>query len=191
MDIQRPATNKRRNRNIALIASAAAGFILLTFLAISFAGRPPGVDRDIVFDGEVTRGEFIHEITAAGNFYAPEIRSVTNQSEGVVEVIHVLAGEVVKPDDVLMQRAISWKYQRDIVRATPAPKKRIEVRFEDFVLNQDAVLAQLHSFLGMPMAKIIVRPETVGRWKTSDVDFSRFDHLFRHDMIEQGYAERI
>ena len=78
MDIQRPATNKRRNRNIALIASAAAGFILLTFLAISFAGRPPGVDRDIVFDGEVTRGEFIHEITAAGNFYAPEIRSVTN-----------------------------------------------------------------------------------------------------------------
>lgn len=102
MDIQRPATNKRRNRNIALIASAAAGFILLTFLAISFAGRPPGVDRDIVFDGQVTRGEFIHEITAAGNFYAPEIRSVTNQSEGVVEVIHVLAGEVVKPDDVLM-----------------------------------------------------------------------------------------
>jgi hypothetical protein len=96
-----------------------------------------------------------------------------------------------KPDDVLMQRAISWKYQRDIVRDTPAPKRRIEVRFEDFVLNQDTVLAQLQSFLGMPMAKIIVRPETVGRWKTSDVDFSRFDHLFQQDMIEQGYAQRV
>ena len=102
MDIQRPATNKRRNRSIALIAAAAAGFILLTFLAISFAGRPPGVDRDLVFDGEVTRGEFIHEVTAAGHLYAPEIRSVTNESRGVVEVIHVLAGHVVKPDDVLM-----------------------------------------------------------------------------------------
>jgi HlyD family secretion protein len=102
MDIQRPATNKRRNKNIALIAGAAAGFIFLTWLAISFAGRPPGVDRDTVFDYEVTRGEFIHEVTAAGSLYAPEIRSVTNQSEGVVEVIHVLAGQVVKPDDVLM-----------------------------------------------------------------------------------------
>jgi RND family efflux transporter MFP subunit len=102
MDIQRPATNKRRNKNIALIASAAAGFILLTFFAISFAGRPPGVDRDLIFDGEVARGEFIHEVTAAGSLYAPEIRSVTNESSGVVEVIHVLAGHVVKPDDVLM-----------------------------------------------------------------------------------------
>ena len=102
MDIQRPATNKRRNKNIALISAAAVGFILLTFLAISFAGRPPGVDRDLVFDGEVRRGEFIHEVTAAGSLYAPEIRSVTNESRGVVEVIHVLAGHVVKPDDVLM-----------------------------------------------------------------------------------------
>lgn len=102
MDIQRPATNKRRNKNIALISAAAVGFIFLTFLAISFAGRPPGVDRDLIFDGEVTSGEFIHEVTAAGSLYAPEIRSVTNESRGVVEVIHVLAGHVVKPDDILM-----------------------------------------------------------------------------------------
>jgi hypothetical protein len=96
-----------------------------------------------------------------------------------------------KPDDVLMQRAISWKYQRDIVRATPPPARRIEVRFEDFVLDQAAVLARLETFLGMPLGKVIMRPETVGRWRTSDVDFSRFDHLFKQDMIEQGYAERI
>ena len=103
MDIQRPATNKRRNRGIALIGAAVTAFILLTALAVSFARRPPGVDRDLVFDGEVARGEFIHEVTAAGSLYAPEIRSVTNQSDGVVEVIHVLAGQVVAPDDVLME----------------------------------------------------------------------------------------
>jgi len=28
----------------------------------------------------------------------------------------------------------------------------------------------------------------VGRWKTSSEDFSRFDPLFRQDMIEQGYV---
>jgi len=92
-----------------------------------------------------------------------------------------------RPDDVLMRRAISWKYQRDIVRATPLPKKHIEVRFEDFVLDQTIVLARLEAFLGMPMAKIIVRPETVGRWRTSAVDFMRFDYLFKQDMLEQGY----
>jgi hypothetical protein len=89
--------------------------------------------------------------------------------------------------DVSMMRAISWKYQRDIVRATPPPKRYIEVRFEDFVLDQDTTLARLSEFLGFPLGKIIVRPETVGRWKTSKVDFSRFDHLFQQDMIEQGY----
>ena len=30
-----------------------------------------------------------------------------------------------------MRRAISWKYQYDIVKATPRPAKWIEVRFED------------------------------------------------------------
>ena len=90
-------------------------------------------------------------------------------------------------DDLLMMRAISWKYQRDIVRATPAPKHCLQLRFEDFVLQQDAVLKQLEDFLGIPMGKIIVRPDAVGRWKKSSEDFSRFDHLFKQDMIEQGY----
>jgi hypothetical protein len=89
--------------------------------------------------------------------------------------------------DVLMMRAISWKYQRDIVRATPPPNRKIEVRFEDFVLKQDETLARLSAFLGFPLGKIVVRSETVGRWKTSSVDFSRFDHLFKQDLIEQGY----
>ena len=93
-----------------------------------------------------------------------------------------------KPDQ-LMKRAISWKYQRDIVRVTPAPKKCLQVRFEDFVLKQDEVQARLSEFLGLPLGKIIMRPEAVGRWKTSTEDFSRFDPLFRQDMIEQGYAK--
>jgi len=103
MDIQRPATNKKRNQRIAVIAAVVVGFTLLTGLAFSVAQRPPGVDRDLVYDGAVRRGEFVHEVTAAGSLYAPEIRSVTNQSEGVVERILVLPGRVVGPDDILME----------------------------------------------------------------------------------------
>lgn len=83
------------------------------------------------------------------------------------------------------KRAISWKYQREIVKATSPPKQVIEVRFEDFVLKQDETLARLEEFLGIPLAKIEVRPESVGRWKT---DTGRHDFRFlKKDMRELGY----
>lgn len=89
-------------------------------------------------------------------------------------------------DDVRLRRAISWKYQREIVKATPRPKHAIDVRFEDFVLRQDETLAQLEEFLGIPLAKIDVNPEAVGRWRT-DEGVHDFEFL-RQDMEELGYA---
>ena len=40
------------------------------------------------------------------------------------------------------------------------------VRFEDFVQRQDETLARLESYLGVTLARIPVKPEAVGRWKT-------------------------
>ena len=48
--------------------------------------------------------------------------------------------------DTRLRRAISWKYQYDLVRATPRPRHWIEVRFEDFVQRQDETLARLDSW---------------------------------------------
>jgi hypothetical protein len=87
--------------------------------------------------------------------------------------------------DERLRRAISWKYQREIVKATPAPKYTIDVRFEDFILDQDKTLARLEEFLGFPLAKIEVRPESVGRWKMDD-GVHDFDFL-HEDMRELGY----
>ncbi|HSA23649.1 MAG TPA: DUF2339 domain-containing protein, partial [Myxococcota bacterium] len=42
----------------------------------------------------------------------------------------------------------------------------IQVRFEDFVLRQDEILARLSEFLGIPLAKIPVRLDSIGRWQT-------------------------
>ena len=91
-------------------------------------------------------------------------------------------------DDIHMKRAISWKYQRDIVRATPSPKRRIDVRFEDFVHKHEDTMQRLEAFLGVPLGRVITRKDAVGRWRTSEVDFSRFDGLFQQEMREQGYA---
>ncbi len=90
-----------------------------------------------------------------------------------------------KTDDVFRRRAISWKYQYDIVRATPRPAQWIDVRFEDFVLRQEATLERLEKFLGIDLGRIVVRPDTVERWKRSGGGRT-FDFL-EPAMIEYGY----
>ena len=87
--------------------------------------------------------------------------------------------------DTRLRRAMSWKYQYDLVNATPRPRHWIEVRFEDFVLRQDETLARLESYLGVKLARIPVNPEAVGRWKT-DPGPNYFD-LFAPAMERYGY----
>jgi len=91
-----------------------------------------------------------------------------------------------KTDDLRRRRAISWKYQYDLVKATPQPAHWIEVRFEDFVLRQDETLARLEAFLGIPLARIPVRPEAIGRWRR-DEGTNHFDFL-NAPMREYAYT---
>ncbi|HEY3290465.1 MAG TPA: sulfotransferase [Anaerolineae bacterium] len=91
-----------------------------------------------------------------------------------------------KTDDVRLRRAISWKYQREIVKATPQPRFTCDVRFEDFVLRQDEAIQKLQTYLGFPLGKIIIRPEAVGRWKTDTG--THFFNFFQDDMTELGYT---
>lgn len=63
-------------------------------------------------------------------------------------------------------RVQSWLYQYEIMRRTPPPVRCLHVRFEDFVMNQAATLCRLEAFLGMTVAEIEVRPDSVGRWKS-------------------------
>ncbi|HIA65207.1 TPA: sulfotransferase [Candidatus Poribacteria bacterium] len=79
-------------------------------------------------------------------------------------------------DDIRRQRAISWLYQYELMKSTPKPKNYIVVRFEDFVLKQEETLERLECFLGIPLARIVVRPDSVGRWKTADGNYN-FDFL--------------
>ncbi len=93
--------------------------------------------------------------------------------------------EIPVTEDERLRRAISWKYQYDLVKATPKPKHWIEVRFEDFVLRQDETLERLGDFLGIKLAKIPVRTESVGRWKEAE-GISYFD-FFKPAMLAYHY----
>jgi hypothetical protein len=88
-------------------------------------------------------------------------------------------------DDIRRQRAISWKYQFDIMQSTPRPAKWIEVRFEDFVLKQEETLARLEDFLGFKLGRIITRPDAVNRWK-KDTGVNYYD-FFEPAMRYHGY----
>lgn len=92
-----------------------------------------------------------------------------------------------RTDDVREMRAASWKYQREIVAATPRPARWIDVRFEDFVLDQEATLTRLEGFLGIPLVRVPVKPEAVGRWR-SDAAHRDIGFL-RDDLRDLGYLD--
>lgn len=81
-------------------------------------------------------------------------------------------------DDKLERRAISWRYQHDLVAATPKPRLWLPVMLRDFVLQQDATIGKLEQYLGMKLEKIPVIPEAIGRWKKrDDIDFSKYEDI--------------
>jgi len=105
----------------------------------------------------------------------------------VTDDLNVFGISYDKTDDIRTNRAVSWYYQREIMRATPMPEHVISVRFEDMVFRQDETLARLTEFLGIPMAKIEMRPGSVGRWKTDD-GVHMYD-FFQAEMDELGYTD--
>ncbi|MEZ4834155.1 MAG: sulfotransferase [Caldilineaceae bacterium] len=104
----------------------------------------------------------------------------------VTDDLHTFGIDYPETEDERHRRAISWIYQYKLVKATPKPAHWIEVRMEDFVLRQEETLTQLEAFLGFPLARIPVHPETVGRYKTDD-GVSMFDFL-EPAMREYDYA---
>ena len=90
-------------------------------------------------------------------------------------------------DDILLQRATSWKYQVEIVKATPQPRRWLPVRFEDFVLKQGETLKRMSDFAGIPMARIEVREESVGRWRRAEEPLPDFEFL-QEELTQHGYA---
>ena len=92
--------------------------------------------------------------------------------------------EYDKTENIRRNRAISWKYQRELTEATPIPKNTIYVRFEDMVFDQDVTLARLEKFLGIPLAKIEMRKDPVGRYLTDEGEHD-FD-FFHEDLIKHG-----
>jgi hypothetical protein len=126
----------------------------------------------------------------ADDFLCKHYESLWRQAQIATELMLQRAqhGDQVLPLDELRnraRRAISWQYQYEIVKATPKPRHWIVVRFEDFVLDQEATLTRLEEYLGISLVRIPVRSEAVGRYSAAD-GVSYFDFLHA-GMQEYGY----
>ena len=89
-----------------------------------------------------------------------------------------------------LRRTYSWVYQYNLVKATAKPEQWIEVRLEDFVLRQEETLKRLEAFLGIPLARIPVKPEAVGRWRLDDQSpdtGANYYDIMEPAMREYGY----
>ncbi len=90
-----------------------------------------------------------------------------------------------KVENEYEKRAVSWKYQQEIVKNSPMPQKYIKIRFEDFVLQNEQECQRLEKFLKCPLARIVTSKDAVGRHLKSPVE-SYFD-FFKEDMIINNY----
>jgi len=103
----------------------------------------------------------------------------------VTDDLRTFGVEYPHKDDMYLCRAISWKYQNDLVRATGQPKHWIKVRLEDFVLHQERELTRLEKFLGIPLARIPVKTDPLGRHtRNTGIVFPEF---LNDALVEHGY----
>lgn len=190
MDIQRKDARERRYRRTAVLAGAGIVLVLLAGVAVSLVQRPPGVDRGSIWSGTVDRGEFVHEITAAGTLHAPEIRAVTNRSEGVVEQVHVLAGQVVEPDDILAELS-SPNLLQDLAKAASDLKtaeieealRRAEA--EDAYLDLLVSLAVAEADYTTAQIESEIQRQLVHDGATAELEAQRA--IVRAEQLKKGY----
>ncbi len=95
----------------------------------------------------------------------------TNQPSKDSMPIHPLSHLIIKPKRTIVdQRLESWIYQKQIVESIPRPDLFIDVKFEDFVLNQEETLNKISDFLSIPLVAIPVDQNQVGAYKNFGIN---------------------
>lgn len=180
MDVQRSGVRKRQYKRHLQVGAASLGVLLLGWLAFSVTGRPAAVDAELVWSGEVKRGEFVHEVTGAGSLIAVEIRTVTNRSDGVVERILVLPGHEVRPDDVLVELSSSTlpddlAKARSTLDQAEAQDRLDRAKAEDDYLNQQVQVAGYESDYTAAQYELDAQKKLADLHVTSDLEMRKIE----------------
>src|SRR5262245_24555838 len=104
MDVARPQS-VARNKKIKRILSAV--FVLIAAAGVTLGlsrMRPaaPSVDRATVWIDTVKRGEMLRQVHGIGTLVPEEVRWIPATSDGVIEERRARAGDVVRPDSIIL-----------------------------------------------------------------------------------------
>jgi len=80
--------------------------------------------------------------------------------------------------NVGQKRALSWKYQYDLIHCIPKPKNSFNILYEDFCMDPESIVKELENFLGMELVIPKVYKSSMYIWKTkntNDIYFNIFD----------------
>jgi len=100
MDIKRAPKGKTK-RNV-FIGLAVTGLVLVTYLLSRLEPASPTVDRNVIVQGTVERGEMVREVRGSGTLVPERVQFVAAVTAGRVESVYFEPGETVTAEDVLV-----------------------------------------------------------------------------------------
>ena len=106
MDIPRPDQSKaKRKKRILYVSAAALVLIGITVLLARLKPAAPTVDKNLVWIGDVKRGQMLRQVRGLGTLVPEEIRWIAARTQGRVDQIILRPGAVVTPDSVILMLA--------------------------------------------------------------------------------------
>src|SRR5215813_9202050 len=152
MDVARPhsvARNKKIKRIVVvvLVLIVAAG---VTLGLSRMKPAAPAVDRATVWVDTVKRGEMLRQVRGIGTLVPEEVRWIPATSDGIIEERRVRAGDVARPDTIILvmsnpdvqQRATDAELQ---LRGAEADLANLRATLQTELLNQQAQQASIES----------------------------------------------
>ena len=103
MDIQRPdQTKAKRKKRILLGVIAAVAVTGITILLARLKPAVPTVEKNLVWMGEVKRGQMLRQVRGLGTLVPEDITWLAARTEGRVDKIVLRPGAMVTPDSVIL-----------------------------------------------------------------------------------------
>ncbi|PYS42786.1 MAG: RND transporter [Acidobacteria bacterium] len=152
MDVARPqsvARNKKIKRIVAgvLVLIVAAG---VTLGLSRMKPAAPSVDRATVWIDTVKRGEMLRQVRGIGTLVPEEVRWIPATSDGIIEARRVRAGDIVKPDTIILVMSNPDVQQRTTdaelqLRGAEADLANLRATLQNDLLNQQTQQASIES----------------------------------------------
>jgi len=148
MDIPRP---KQRNPRKYVIGAVVVGAVAVTSIGLArLEPAAPGVDRSIVYFGEVRRGELVVRVRGPGTLVPEQIRFVSALTAGRVQRKFQFPGDSVEAGTILIEmenpdvRVQLLEAQRQLAQAN-ANLIRLKSTLQNARLAQEGKVAQIRT----------------------------------------------